>query len=718
MRLNPGRLILITVFLSFFAGNSAAQICPPQYFSFTFRGTTFDSFSHAAFTPANELVAAGNLLDYNGAAHIAKYSKNGTPVWSNYYTIGYFTFYNPTFLSKVRVNDFVLTPDGGMVVAGSMLRYYNNRVNEIYSYMAFLAKIDKYGIVQWTRSYLPAGTYPDLGFSNILQTKNGDLIVYMGHDKGPSLENYSHCFNRVIRFSANGQLIWVSNLYTGMYDAGGKGLLFNRGLNQLADNNILVADAVYQTERSTGVFKMYDSRLHILSLDFATGKPVWESSYPYLLPATDPFYVPNIEDARQLPDGRISVSTSLYLTTPLSPALTKKPVTLIADSRGVVQKLVAVSSPSANPLRLTDVIDGPSAGTKKLLLADGNISIVATTDADGNIISSRGYNGTFPPNCMAESPRGTAIVMSNNQSLSYQLQLTDANGSIACTDIPVSLTAETISPVNPDPAAVVTAPDVYTQADYKNYFVDMEYPLKIKSEYPLQKTVDCEEPVVCCHDVVDNINIGNITLCEGRTYTLPDNTIIKDSGTYYVIYKTVAGCDSLTYTKVKLDKSLAALTLGEDTCLTGQSRITLRATPGYTSYSWMGASPAVYDTFRVSSAGVYRVRVTNSCGSKTDSLEVFDRCDFPVYLPTAFTPNRDFLNDDFGVPLQNKNRLVSLRIYNRWGEIVFETNSVHKRWDGTFKNQVLKTDIFVYYLEMRGLSGNLITQKGKLMLIR
>lgn len=718
MQHKPAGFFCCILFLLMLVSGLSAQTCPSKYFSYSFRGTTYDTFMHAAFTPAGEIVATGNLLDYNGAVHIAKYSKNGLPLWSNYYTIGFFSFYNPTFLSKVKVNDFVITPDGGMVVAGSILQYYNNRAIEVYSQLAMLAKIDKYGIVQWTRVYHPAGTYPDLAFNNLVQTADGDLVVYMTQDKGPSTNWAYSNHNRVIRFSAGGVIKWVSSLNTGLYDSGGNGFSFSRGITQLANRNIAIADVVYQADRTSGVFHMYDSRIHILSLDYNTGKPVWESSYPYILPPSDTFYVPQIEDLRQLPDGHLSLSTSLYLSTPASPVLSKKPVTLIAGSTGLVEKLVAVTSSTGNPLSLKDVIMGPGPGTKKILLADGNLSVVATVDAGGNITGTKGYSGNFPPNALAENARGTAILMSNNASLNYQLLLTDATGSVACADTPGPVTTEVIIPVNENPAAVVTAPVVFSEPESRSYFVDKAYPLKIKAEYPLQETVICEDPVECCRDVVDNTHITNITLCEGRTYTLPDNTIIKDSGTYYVIYKTQAGCDSLTFTRVKLDKSLASFTLGNDTCLTGQSHITLRATPGYTAYSWMGAFPAGTDTFRVFSPGIYRVRVTNTCGSKTDSAEVFDRCDFPVYMPTAFTPDRDNLNDDFGVPLQNKNRLISLRVFNRWGEIVFETNSVNKRWDGTYKNQALKTDIFIYYLEMRGLSGNLITQKGSLLLIR
>jgi gliding motility-associated-like protein len=715
----PAKKIIVFFFI-ISAGCSllTAQDCGSKYLSFNFRGTTFDTFSHAVFTPNNEIIAAGSLLDYNGAAHLAKYSKNGLPIWSNYYTIGFFTFYNPTFFSKIRFNDFVLTADGGIVVAGTVLRYYNNRVAEILSEVALLAKIDKYGIVEWTRSYMPAGGYADLSFSNIHQTTDGDFIVYMAHDKGPSIYSSYNSHNRVVRFSATGQLKWATSLYTGLYDAGGREVFFKRGITQLTDKNIVIGDVVYQTERKGERFKMYDGRLHFFSLDYNTGKMNWESNYPYTLPAADTFFVPDIDHVAQLPDGRLSFTTSLYLSTASNPALTKKPVTIITDNRGVAQKLVTYYSSSGNDIRLTDVTKGNISGEKKLLFDDGGVSVAAAADKEGAIIESRGYTGLYPPNCFATGPRGTAIFMSNNQSLSYKMLLTDANGSAECADTPVSILTEPLTPVNDNPAIVVTVPMVYTQADYKDYFVDMEYPLKIKSEYPLLKTVDCEQPIECCKDIIDTVNIRKVTICEGTNYKLPDNTVVKDPGLYYVANKSVTGCDSITYTRITVNKSLAPLTLGNDTCLTGQSGFLIHATPGYTAYSWMGGAGVSADSFRVGRPGTYSVRVTNACGTKADSIEIYDRCDFPIFMPNAFTPNRDNLNDDFGVPFQNKNRLISLKVYNRWGQVIFETNSVYKRWNGNYKDQVLKTDIFVYYLVMQGLSGNIITQKGKLMLIR
>ncbi len=718
MRKYAIKLLCLIFLLGLSSSLVLSQDCQTKYLSLNYKGTTWDTFYHAVYTPANEIVAAGYLLDYNGVAHLAKYTRNGIPIWSNYYNIGFFTFYNPTFLSRVQFNDFVLTPDGGVVVAGTMLRYYNNRIAEIYSRMALLAKIDKYGNVEWSRSYLPANNYPDLSFSNIYQTTDGDLIVYMSHDKGPSLYANAGSYNRVIRYSASGQLKWATNLYSGLYDVGGSGVFHRRAITQLTDKNIVIGDVVYKSLRGGDEFKMSDGRLHFYSLDYTSGNIKWESSYPYTLPATDTFFVPDLNHVAQLPDGRLSFTTSLYLSTPLQPGLTKKPVSIITSNRGVAQKLVTYHSTSGNECLLTDVTAGNAPGTKNLLFRDGNLSVVTAIDQEGSVIGNKGYTGVFPPNCFATGARGISIFMSNYRSLSYKLLITDAAGISGCADAPANILAETLVPVNENPGAVVTVSDIYTSANYRSYFVDMEYPLKIKSVYTLDKTTDCEQPIECCKDVIDTVNIRRATICEGSTFRLPDNTIVKDSGTYYVVNKTLAGCDSITFTNIKIDKSLSSLSLGNDSCLTGNSTIELKATEGYTAYSWMNGPSISSNKFTVNRAGIYKVRVTNICGTKADSIEIYDRCDFPVFLPDAFTPNRDNLNDYFGVPLQNKNRLISLTVYNRWGQVVFETNSVYKRWDGTFKNQVLKTDIFVYYLVMQGLSGNKITQKGKLMLIR
>ena len=87
------------------------------------------------------------------------------------------------------------------------------------------------------------------------------------------------------------------------------------------------------------------------------------------------------------------------------------------------------------------------------------------------------------------------------------------------------------------------------------------------------------------------------------------------------------------------------------------------------------------------------------------------------FIPTAFTPNNDGVNDIFyvyGRSLQN----VHLLIYDRTGEKVFESNGIYQGWDGTFRNSPVNTGVFVYYAEVETMKGDIIILKGDVTLMR
>jgi gliding motility-associated-like protein len=143
----------------------------------------------------------------------------------------------------------------------------------------------------------------------------------------------------------------------------------------------------------------------------------------------------------------------------------------------------------------------------------------------------------------------------------------------------------------------------------------------------------------------------------------------------------------------------------------------LAATPGFESYTWMN-TVTTRPSFTVYGPGIYSLRVSNNCGTRTDNVEVYQECDFPVYMPTAFTPNNDGLNDVYRVPPENRNHLVSLDIYNRWGQLIFSGSNINVGWDGTLKGIPQASDVFVYKLRMRGLTGKDFRTSGRFTLIR
>lgn len=100
---------------------------------------------------------------------------------------------------------------------------------------------------------------------------------------------------------------------------------------------------------------------------------------------------------------------------------------------------------------------------------------------------------------------------------------------------------------------------------------------------------------------------------------------------------------------------------------------------------------------------IYTVRVVDQFGCQgSDTVLVIVRspiCDYPyIFVPNTFTPNGDGLNDKLFVRGDYIDEL-EFYIYNRWGQLVFETRDKNVGWDGTFKGELLRTDVFGYYLK-------------------
>lgn len=104
----------------------------------------------------------------------------------------------------------------------------------------------------------------------------------------------------------------------------------------------------------------------------------------------------------------------------------------------------------------------------------------------------------------------------------------------------------------------------------------------------------------------------------------------------------------------------------------------------------------------------------NGCLAK-DSIFVSTNCD--IFIPTAFSPNSDGVNDLFN--MMNKSiKSYTLRIYNRWGELVFETNDLNTSWNGTYKGLPCPVDSYTYIASGVRYNNEPFYLKGTLTLLR
>ena len=91
--------------------------------------------------------------------------------------------------------------------------------------------------------------------------------------------------------------------------------------------------------------------------------------------------------------------------------------------------------------------------------------------------------------------------------------------------------------------------------------------------------------------------------------------------------------------------------------------------------------------------------------------------DLAVYVPNVFTPNEDELNDIF-LPIIRGIKLYELMIFDRWGVKVFSTTDLQAGWDGTYRGEPCKQDVYVWKISLSSLNGEMKTMSGQVLLSR
>lgn len=121
----------------------------------------------------------------------------------------------------------------------------------------------------------------------------------------------------------------------------------------------------------------------------------------------------------------------------------------------------------------------------------------------------------------------------------------------------------------------------------------------------------------------------------------------------------------------------------------------------------------------------YTVEVVNEGGCKArDKVTIFVLCNNAnVFIPNTFSPNDDGANDVFYPRGTGVYRIQTFRVFNRWGEVVFEktnfnANDATAGWDGSYKGKKLNPDVFVYTIDIMCENNTVLTYKGNIALIQ
>lgn len=191
---------------------------------------------------------------------------------------------------------------------------------------------------------------------------------------------------------------------------------------------------------------------------------------------------------------------------------------------------------------------------------------------------------------------------------------------------------------------------------------------------------------------------------------------VNDPGTYWVTVESA--CEEYSDTVVVSDDPyfLAQADLGDDQVLcppAGISMIQLSNAEPLPDYEWSTGQNT--PSITVSQPGWYWLTSQTLCRTLVDSVLIY-YCD-AVGMPDAFSPNGDGVNDYFFPLIVDPANILSLNIYNRWGQLIYSGSGSTAAWDGTYQNEPQPVGVYVYVLTYLQ-DGALKSLKGNLTLIR
>ncbi len=190
----------------------------------------------------------------------------------------------------------------------------------------------------------------------------------------------------------------------------------------------------------------------------------------------------------------------------------------------------------------------------------------------------------------------------------------------------------------------------------------------------------------------------------------------------YTVTAATNGCtisDSIT---INVLQNIAANAGNDVTIMLGTNTTLTGSTLTGASFNW---SPPTYlscDTCATTLASptnttTYVLTASQNSCSSTDTVTVYVDTDCgELFVPNVFSPNGDGANDFLNV-YGNCITAIDFLIFDRWGELVFESTDINQGWDGTYKGQKLDEAVFVYKLTAT-VNGKIVEKKGNVSLVK
>lgn len=205
-----------------------------------------------------------------------------------------------------------------------------------------------------------------------------------------------------------------------------------------------------------------------------------------------------------------------------------------------------------------------------------------------------------------------------------------------------------------------------------------------------------------------------------RTVARPQSTI-----TYTALVTDANGCSTSKEKKIAVNQlfNFYRIPTGDTTISLGSGiRLVILADTSNLSYSWSPnynitclncSNPYVSPT----KDAIYKVDIKNSCVEFVETFNIKVINDAYLEAPSAFTPNGDGNNDVFRFE-GNNIKSFELKIFNRWGKMVFSTSNIQEGWDGKVDGHLQNIDSYTYYVKAETIYGYKFEKTGTFLLLK
>jgi len=243
-----------------------------------------------------------------------------------------------------------------------------------------------------------------------------------------------------------------------------------------------------------------------------------------------------------------------------------------------------------------------------------------------------------------------------------------------------------------------------------------------------------------------NVSLGNkpylnmpkdSTVCANRSYFVRIETdaseirwndgpigptrMINMPGRYYVIVSNLCGTIQDSFTLYHKSIEIPYFPVPNDTTICHNESLQVTFPPNREiAYSWRDGYSG--NSRKLDKSGEYVITASNECAIYSDSFKLqVEYCGCLLTVPNAITPQLDGLNDGFQAFFNCEPKDFNLRIYNRWGQKLVETNDPYLIWDGVYMDKPCQEGVYAYIITCKLPEGNSYYRKtlsGSFHLIR